>query len=426
MHSSLFVILVDALRYDYINEIDTPFLFERIQKDALYCKHLKTVNGYNQRTVICTGADETVTNTFSMYNIDNKNSPFNFKGFDKKYNILNFVKYITTNLWLKNRIENRINTHKNVLRKKLIEDAKKSCFYPNLSYIPLEIVNHISMGEDNRSPIDKNGFNAESIFDILKEYNIDFEYLMYPIYILDDNEVQKKLLSEKGLKNKFILAQFSNVDFIGHQFGPNSYERKIAMGEIDRKIRELYTTIGEKSNFIIFGDHGMTAVNKTVNINSIIEQSNQLIKAKHGKDYISFLDSTIFRFKILNEKGDELLQKIKVNNEIVSSGKDYTEYLYKIMNNEKISSKLYGDYFWKANIGSLIHPDYFHAINDCNKGMHGYGAEHSDMDSLIIGFGPKFSKKVIENASLYDICPTICSALSIRKPNKSIGKNLLD
>ena len=52
-HKVLFVLL-DALRHDYINSVDTPFLYSKISQ-GLYAKKLKSVSGFTQRTAIYTG-----------------------------------------------------------------------------------------------------------------------------------------------------------------------------------------------------------------------------------------------------------------------------------------------------------------------------------------------------------------------------------
>lgn len=422
----LIVILIDALRFDYINKIDTPFLFEKSKK-GLYCKHLKTINGFSQRTVICTGAQEEVTNTFSMFNIDYESSPFNqaILKQTKKINNLKIIHDMLPSKRLKHRIRKKISTERDFLRNKVLENAKRKVFSPSLGFIPNEILPFIAMGEDNKSPIQKNGFPVESIFDILIDSNKSFEYLMYPIFNLEDDRIQMELVELINKNEKeFILCQFSNVDYVGHIYGPESYERRKAIAEIDRKLRELEEiSINNDINFLIFGDHGMTTVNESIDLQEIVTSYAVHNKLIHGRDYVLFLDSTVMRIKTITKEANSLIEYVRKHSLINSKGLILDD-LGTQMPTE-VRSKLYGDLFWKANEGVLIHPDYFHKNGDINKGMHGYGAEIENMDSLVIGYGKSFKKQEIDLAYLYDICPTMCDLLKIRIPSNNSGKSLL-
>ena len=70
-------ILLDAFRHDYINPVDTPFLFAAAQK-GVYAKKLKSTTGFTQRTAVLTGSMGTVSGMFTMYTFDRDGSPFRF------------------------------------------------------------------------------------------------------------------------------------------------------------------------------------------------------------------------------------------------------------------------------------------------------------------------------------------------------------
>ncbi len=419
----LVVILVDALRHDYINAVDTPFLFNQTGQ-GLYCKSLQTIDGFSQRTVICTGASESASKTFSMYNLDPAHSPYNTQILnDLKYRILKTIARNTPFKKVKKAITKRLERRKNFLRSIITEQAKATCFHPNLGYIPDEIISFISMGEDNKSPIEKNGFPIESIFDIMLQEKIAFQYLMYPIYNLEDNDIQSEIATSiQSTSTDFVLSQFSMVDFIGHNYGPDSVQRRQAMGEIDRKLRELHQ-INPQVDFLIFGDHGMASVKDTINISAIVQTWAKKERLIHGKDYVLFLDSTVMRVLCLNEFALKALNSLMENQTLNEKG-NFIRFTDSELDNPT-KQALYGNCFWKAKIGTLIHPDYFHRENDVNKGMHGYGKHEPDMNSLVIGYGPSFTKNTIEKRTLYDICPTICALLNIKTPSHSIGKSLV-
>ena len=57
------IVLVDALRWDYLNKQDTPFLHS-LSKQGLYVRKLITGYGFCERSEILTGATSSVTGNF--------------------------------------------------------------------------------------------------------------------------------------------------------------------------------------------------------------------------------------------------------------------------------------------------------------------------------------------------------------------------
>ncbi|HXF43105.1 MAG TPA: ectonucleotide pyrophosphatase/phosphodiesterase, partial [Pyrinomonadaceae bacterium] len=63
-----------------------------------------------------------------------------------------------------------------------------------------------------------------------------------------------------------ILMYFSDVDDVGHEFGPDAEETKYAVWDVDRSIARLVEGLTkrgilDKTNIILVSDHGMAAVN---------------------------------------------------------------------------------------------------------------------------------------------------------------------
>ena len=59
------IVLLDALRHDYLNSEDTPFLYSLSNK-SIYVKKLVPGYGFCERSEILTGSDCSVTETFLL------------------------------------------------------------------------------------------------------------------------------------------------------------------------------------------------------------------------------------------------------------------------------------------------------------------------------------------------------------------------
>lgn len=144
--------------------------------------------------------------------------------------------------------------------------------------------------------------------------------------------------SKKAYKNLEIeYFYISELDKVGHKYGPESEEIRKAVREVDRKISTM--------NFdMIFSDHGMMEVKKVV---SIPETEDCMI------------ESDMARFW-----GKKPVIKIK-------EGK-WIEW----------PDKSYGDYIFLANPGVLIFPNYWNYSKI--KGMHGYDGKTPEMKGIYI------------------------------------------
>jgi hypothetical protein len=119
--------------------------------------------------------------------------------------------------------------------------------------------------------------------------------------------------------------------------------------------------------------------------------------------------SAAIQFWIFNNK----IKKHILNDVVLNINGDFIE----------SPSPRQGDLIWRAKAGVLVSPCHFHGRTDAPISMHGY---NPDIDTekgfaLVIGEGA-FGK--IKEASLLDICPTICDLAKIRYPKFNEGKSL--
>jgi predicted AlkP superfamily pyrophosphatase or phosphodiesterase len=164
------------------------------------------------------------------------------------------------------------------------------------------------------------------------------------------------------------------IDHIGHKYGPESQEMKKELKKLDKRLSIFYNNIMKKNKkvkFIFLGDHGMTKVNTHINIEEELNILAKQFNLKLGKDYVYFLDSTMFRIWYLNENALNYLDKeLKNNDKLLKYGSFVTKSMA-IKEEIPFPDKRYGDTLWMSNLGVLIFPDFFHKVKPY-KGMHGY------------------------------------------------------
>lgn len=234
-----------------------------------------------------------------------------------------------------------------------------------------------------------------------------------------DRVVQRALLEIDGSAD-FIFLFIADLDAAGHQYGPESCERRACAKKVDAGLRRIYehiTALYEQTDCLVFGDHGMVAVERGVNIAAALKT----IPFSAGKDYTVFLDSTFARFWIHNEavRGplQELLAGIEGGTWI--SEQDRTDYAI------RWKSRRFGDLIWWVDAGYEIHPDYWH-FRDIKKGMHGYRREVRDNHAaaLFHSTAQPFARQLSEPAAMVDLFATVLDSLELPLPAGARGRPL--
>lgn len=438
MNGKLLFILLDAFRGDYINAVDTPFLHKRTQEGA-FAKKLKTVSGFTQRTAICTGSRGDQTGMFTMFTFDREKSPFRFLAGNKQ--TIRFEKQSywwdrlpkIKGMWrlqhlcahlFKGGIDMRRLRMRNEFRSWVENEAKKYADNAPLAHIPMWMLPEIGVSEDNRPIYEPGALPQETIFDVFCEKDIEYKYLMYPLVNCQDDAVITAFLDKQNSSAQILIGQFSDSDLLVHQYGPKSYERRKVTGEIDRKLRELDAHFGPDTTWIIIGDHGMADITEEINVPAAVRELEMKHRVEMGRDYLLFLDSTLARFLWKNETGKRFLEEVETLPALLEKGVFIDEQLAR-ENSIPIHDRRYGDLIWRANVGVLIFPDYFHDLRTHNKGMHGYDSNHDAMKGFFLAFGPGIEAKQLGQVDLIDVCPSICKAAGVRAPRHNQGKCLI-
>ncbi len=417
-------ILVDAFRWDYLNPIDTPFLWN-CAHSGLYVQKLITTSGFTQRSALFCGTFPNETGNFTMFSYDPAHSPFRF--LRKMTPLLRFAqKFIDKrkrgsrrlNLWLRYQY--------------IYPRASKYAVHPPTAEIPLYLLPDISITEDQKPIYEQHAFKVESIFDIFQRMRLTFLYFMFPVVNCQDDEVYEMVINHINNSKEetdIYFLQFSDSDLYVHKYGTESTMRRKVVGEIDRKIRDIWDIVERKvgkATLVIVGDHGMMNIEDYFDVATIIHSLAKSLGLKHGRDYFLFLDSTLARIWKLKDNSaiSNFFEALKNDHEMLSRGKWLSPEIAKKYRIPYPDPK-YGDLVWWASPGVLIYPDYFHGHWEQYRAMHGYEPSIDEMKGMAIIYGEQIVRRVFHEAHLIDLCPTICDLLGVPFPSSNKGVSLL-
>ncbi len=406
-------ILLDAFRWDYINKVDTPFLYQ-LATEGVYVRRIKPGSGFCERTEIFTGmrADNSLNFTAIGYKPE--------KSFYLKHKTI--LKILT--LFDKPEISRRrFRWFLNHIFRRL---GAKLLTYE----IPFSLLPYFDLTEDKMDHRERGAFLHESIFDVMQEsgkevFYDSFTALGMPSNGNDDDRIRLLLRNASHAYDLYLLF-IGESDSIGHSYGPSSEETKKMTSRIDKKVQRFINSFQSKNedvSFVFLGDHGMLGVDTYLNVWDKVKRFTKRYGLREKKDYLIFLDSALARFWFFNEKARELFEDMLSAAPFDRFGRIIDEEMaskYHI----PYGNKEYGDIIWWADPGVVIYPDFFHSTKPV-KGMHGYNPDHPDSKGFCIIVDKEVQPEVIEDGELVDICPTICDLVGVPYPSGNQGCSFL-
>jgi predicted AlkP superfamily pyrophosphatase or phosphodiesterase len=355
-------IQIDACRGDYINERNTPFLFELKEKN--FSSQIVPTFGFEPDGAYLAGLwpDECDGGVHFCYSPET--SPFSIAKI------------------LPDFIDSFPDVVKMPLRKLLEIYVSKTTRFsrikhcPNSCRIPFNLLAKFDLAQ-KYAVTENQFFDGMRLFSLLRNNNKSFFYHGAPWYPTESKQVWKGLM-DASHPYDFIFLHLGDLDSVGHEHGPFSIEMALALNKVDRVLSEIWNYLNEQYgefNFVLFGDHGMVEVEKVVDIRFMIEKFDLHL----GDDFVYFLDSTLVRFWAFNRKAENtirtLFQEEKSGHILTEEEKKH----YHLHN----SRKRFGDILYLANPGILFFPNFW---NDSvpEKGMHGYIVEYPGQQSALI------------------------------------------
>jgi len=368
MKETTIAILLDAFRWDYLNPVDTPYLW--LLKDrGIWARKLFNPGGYCERSCFMTGAGpETTGNLFAF---------------------------------------------------SLMKPGYKRAYYEPTFNMPALLRSRLAMTEDVFPDIKPFSFGIESIWDKMRQEGKTWQFegclaLGIRSYKGRTTHGPREIFILDGLKDHkdFYYLQVSETDQMAHTYGTNSRIFRNVLFWADRIVERVCSEARkefDKVNLIVFGDHGMMDVKKRVNL--VLDFSPYL----EGWDYLCLKSSAAVQFWVFNP---DVLDKIVDDRQLNEFGRFI-----------KSPNPAQGDLIWQAYPGVLVSPCHFHSAEDAPKAMHGYDIDRLDnvdeMRGMAIVIDNK-NKGIIAEANLKDICPTICDLVGVNYPEKNEGRSLCD
>ena len=390
-------VLIDALRSDYISEKDSPFLYNFARKNKYY-KNVTQSRSFCERAEIFTGLSPRESGYFTAIGFSPEHSPYkNIKWL----NFLSFSDKILSKRKLYKFFKNRL------LR---FLTRKKKGIMSNYA-IPPNILKFFDLTEDKYDFRSVNGFEGKNnIFRDcdragLNIYYDSFTALNFTKPSSDELRLQQVEDNIDNIDNLYLLY-IGAMDSSAHKYGPQSKERKAELRRLDQRLFDFYNNIISKrkdTKFIFLGDHGMTKVHSCIDAGRELNRLAVKYNLKIGKDYVYFLDSTMFRVWYLNKNSRKLLERELEHNECFLKSGVFVNRLIAKKEEIPFPDKRYGDTLWMANLGVLIFPDFFHNVNPY-KGMHGYDVNDLSSKGTCIVSGDQYEyKEYIRLTDVYGI-----------------------
>jgi len=376
------IILIDAFRWDYISKVYTPFLYF-LSNNSYYIKQIIPAPGFCERTELFAGLGPFDSKMFLAYSFKSKTS--------KTLN-LNFLQYLES---LKISDYKFFLFGKKITVKKLIRVLASKILKRNFQLIPFDFIDFFELSEDKYSMDDKR-FPLDNLIKDLNRLGIKYSMTTFTGLNYESSTDNERIeLFKKEIKDKSLRYQFlylGEIDFLGHKYGPKSLKKSEELLNFDKKIKGIITSIKSISKNIeiqLIGDHGMSEIQSTFDIEAEINSFFNLYKLKRVKDYIYFIDSNYLRVWFFSDTKTNKL-KFKEYFKDKKDGSFLSDQDLKSLNSGR---RKYGDVLWCANEGVLLFPNFFNY--SILKGMHGYLKSSSDSNGFYIK-----EKEGIENIKI--------------------------
>lgn len=384
-------ILIDALRSDYINETDSPFLSSYARNNKFYAS-VSQSRSFCERAEIFTGLSPRESGYFTALGFTDDREPNHLRLLNS---FLTFCESMLGNGIIFRKLRNIVLKHFTVSSMKAYS-------------IPQSILSYFRLTEDEYDFRDPRALGGgDNLLRLCSRLNIQVFFDSFTSISKYDNSTDESRLNlvEENFKHDYglYLLYIGQLDSVGHKFGPNSSQRRDTLKSLDARIEGLYQTLikeNENTQFVILGDHGMVEVKKSVNIQTEIDNVAISCGAKLGQDFVYFLDSTIFRFWCLNPKKELRLKLALSRNVVLLENGIFVDESFAKKEKIPFPDRRYGEVLWLANTGVLIFPDFFHTTKPY-KGMHGYDANIAESQGVCIVTSSE--KGVVENILLTDI-----------------------
>jgi hypothetical protein len=279
---------------------------------------------------------------------------------------------------------------------------------PFIGFIPFRLLRYFDFNDKYLSCEPEFSKRAPTIFDYLRAEGNEFFYHGTSGHSVRAKDVALRIRNEASAKYAFYFLLIADLDVIGHQYGPESDERRACAKHVDSCLRDIWSrlcNIHGEVDFLAFGDHGMVQVHHYLDFAAVIKR----IPLEIGRDYIYFLDSTFARFWAFSDHAKRVLQKELMQVEHGRLVDDVEKEEYRI----RFKDRKFGDLIFWLDGGAMIFPSFWH-VRSRKKGMHGYRREVMDNHAAAVWHSPHqrlLSHRV--TCTMHDLFQTVMSSLGL-------------
>ncbi|HDL85587.1 MAG TPA: hypothetical protein ENH11_04550, partial [Candidatus Acetothermia bacterium] len=359
---TVLMIMVDALRHDFITDDDAPFLYELAKRGA--CGALVPPFGFEPDAAYLAGLDPDQCNGGAQYWRKPGDRLFYLTSLFRLLHLVPLPRW------------RRLVRHALRLTAQVMSPNALTRHMASSAQIPLDILEQFSTPMTNLA-CDPGFAPTPTVFDALRARGGQWYFHGYPAYKVHTADVVERYLSEECGGNDLAYLFFGDLDGVGHRRGPRSVARRDQLRMLDAGLRRIYEHARvnyEVVDLLVFGDHGMVDVTRHVDMRQTIRKANL-----NRRNATYFLDSTMARFWTADaDRRKRLLNLLsKQDGGHVLSDAECKQHRIRYPHN------YFGDIIFAVEDGALIHPSFYEA-ESAPKGMHGYLPGCRDNESAFV------------------------------------------
>lgn len=363
----LLFVLIDALRHDYINAVDSPCLYSMAGKGL--SGSVVPSFGFEPDAAYLAGLRPDEADGGAMFWLDPERSPFRF------------VRFLPAALDRLPPQPARFVRRCIRLIVQLTAHEPRVKHWGSPAWIPLPLLPRFSFSSTRL--LDDPGFlPAATVFDHLRAVGCAWYIHAMPRQRVAAEKVRDRFVADFTGRESYAFLHIGDLDNAGHRYGPWSNERKAALRHVDDVLSQIIAcarAMTGQPDILVLGDHGMAPVERTLDLRPVIWRLNS-----RGVAFDHFIDATLFRCW----SGDaDVLAAVRSELEQVPGLREIgaaeaSRYGLRYRHNR------FWDACWQAEEGLVFVPN-FHNNRERLLGMHGYLPECLNSRSAFVLSSPR-------------------------------------
>jgi predicted AlkP superfamily pyrophosphatase or phosphodiesterase len=239
---------------------------------------------------------------------------------------------------------------------------------------------------------DPAAFAGRSLFDLMRSANKPFFFHGFPAQSVRTEPVLRRFAAELQEQHELAFVFMGDLDGIGHRHGPGSEQRRAMLRRIDAAISQMHAQACRSHaavRLMVFGDHGMAQVQGLVDVRPAIQSAGLDLREDSW-----FLDSTMARFWVRNARRRERMRAglSALRGGRLLSDEDKARYAIRWPHD------WFGQEIFVVDDHALVHPS-FYADDEPPQGMHGYLPGCRDNESAFVVSGAGIAPQAPEHSA---------------------------